>query len=465
VSLPLRTRLVLLHVTLLAVILAALFAFLVVRLRADLVGGMDESLSSRVAQIALGLRGGGEGEFQDVSGASLRGLPRGESAAQLLGPGGVLLETSGDPEAAGRPLVTGDALRRVLAGGTVRTTISLGSDAEAFRVLAAPIGRPGGTQAIVVATSLDTVDASVRRLEALLLFAGPAALLAAGVGGWWLARRALQPVARMTGEAAEIGVHRLDERIEVPDTADEVARLAETLNAMLDRLERGVAEQRRFAADASHELRSPLAVMAAEIDVSLRKGDLPPEAREILASAREEVAWMTRIVEDLLTLARIDEGRLDLVRAPVDLREVAGAVASKFATVAERRGVRVDAGGAPAVVAGDRERLEQVVANLVDNAVKFSGADSTVHIRSWRDGDEAGLTVSDGGPGISAEALPRVFDRFFRVDPARSRSDGGSGLGLAICREIVDAHGGRIRAASAPGSGSSFTLSLAAARD
>jgi heavy metal sensor kinase len=463
VSLPLRTRLVVLHVTLLAVILAALFTFLVVRLRADLVGGLDDSLSSRVAQIALGLRGGGEGEFRDVSGASLRGLPRGESAAQLLGPGGVVLESSGDPEAGGRPLVSGDSLRRVLEGSTVRLTVHLGPEDEGFRVLAAPIRRQGGTEAIVVATSMEAVDASTRRLEALLLLAGPAALLAAGLGGWWLARRALQPVARMTGEAAEIGVHRLDERIEVPDTADEVARLAETLNAMLDRLERGVEERRRFAADASHELRSPLAVMAAEIDVSLRSPNLPDEAREVLASAGEEVARMTRIVEDLLTLARIDEGRLDLVRGPVDLRAVAEAVATKFATVAERRGIRVDAGGEEALVAGDRERLEQVVVNLVDNAVKFSGSGSTVRIRAWSDGDGAGLSVADGGPGIPADALPRVFDRFFRVDAARSRDGGGSGLGLAICREIVEAHGGRIRAASTPGAGSTFTLTLTAA--
>lgn len=460
-SLPLRTRLVVLHVTLLALILAALFTFLVVRLRSDLVGGIDDSLQSRAAQIALGLRGSGEGEFRDVSGASLRGLPRGESAAQLLGPGGAVLESSGDP-AADHPLVRAPVIGRALAGATVRQTMRLGKDRETFRVLAVPIRRPGGVQAIVVATSMEGVDASVRRLEALLLVAGPAALLAAGAGGWWLARRALLPVSRMTAEASEIGVHRLDERIEVPDTADEVGRLAETLNAMLERLERGVQERRRFVADASHELRSPLAVMTAEIDVSLRSSTLPPEAREVLGSAGEEVARMTHIVEDLLTLARIDEGRLDLARGPVDLRALAEAVATKLDPVAERRGIRVEAGGDAAVVSGDHQRLEQVVANLVDNAMKFSGPGATVQILAWRNGTEAGLSVADTGAGIPAEALPRVFDRFYRVDPSRSRAQGGSGLGLAICREIVEAHGGRIHATSAPGAGSTFTLSMAA---
>jgi heavy metal sensor kinase len=463
VSLPLRTRLVVLHVSLLALILGALFAFLVVRLRTDLVQGLDGSLATRAAQIALGLRGGGEGEFRDVSGTSLRGLPRGESAAQLIGPAGAVLETSGDPDAAGTRLIGAPDLRRVLDGSSVQTSIVLGPDREQFRVLAAPIVRPSGTEAIVVASSMESVNSSVRRLEALLIVAGPAALLAAGAGGWWLARRALRPVARMTDEAAEIGMHRLDERIDVPETSDEVARLAETLNAMLDRLEQGVEERRRFTADASHELRSPLAVMAAEIDVALRSPDLQPEAREVLTSAREEVDRMSATVEDLLTLARIDEGRLDLVRAPVDLRSLADSVAGKFATVAERRGIRLESGGDEVVVPGDRERLEQVVSNLVDNAMKFSGPGSAVRLQTWRDGGEAGLVVADGGPGIPPDQLPRVFDRFYRVDPARSRNGGGSGLGLAICREIVEAHGGRLRATSTLGAGSTFTISLATA--
>jgi two-component system sensor histidine kinase BaeS len=205
--------------------------------------------------------------------------------------------------------------------------------------------------------------------------------------------------------------------------------------------------------------------MGAEIDVTLRSPDLQPEAREVLASAREEVDRMTGIVEDLLTLARVDEGRLDLQRVPVDLHRVAETVAVKFATVARGQGVRLDTEGVPAVVDGDRARLEQVVANLVDNAVKFSTAGSTVRISSWREGREAGLTITDGGPGIPPEALPRVFDRFFRVDASRSRNGGGSGLGLAICREIVDAHGGHLRAASTPGTGSTFTISLAASGD
>jgi heavy metal sensor kinase len=459
VRLPIRARLVVLHVSLLAVILAALFTFLVLRLRSDLVAGIDESLSSRAAQIALGLRGSGEGEFQDVSGAALRGLPRGESAAQLLSSGGAVLESSGD-ESARRPLLGPRDLHRVLSGARVRGTVSPPPEGEQLRVLAVGDHRPGTTRVVVVATSLEEVDRSVARLELLLLVAGPAALLAAGLGGWLLARRALLPVSRMTQEAAEIGVHRLDERIEVPGTADEVARLATTLNDMLDRLQRGAEERRRFVADASHELRTPLAVMATELDVSLRSAELSADAKEVLASAREEVGRMSRVVEDLLTLARIDEGRLELARRPVSLPAVAGDVVGKLSTFAAERGIVVRVEGGAAVVRGDPERLEQVLTNLVENAVKYSPDGTTVLVRTWGNGSEAGLSVSDAGPGIPAAAVPRVFDRFYRVDAARSRAEGGSGLGLAICREIVEAHGGRIWVESAPGKGSTFSLLL-----
>ena len=462
-SLPIRVRLVVLHVSLLAVILAALFTFLAVRLRSDLVAGIDASLSSRAAQIALTLRNPG-GEFRDVSGAALRGLPRGESAAQLLSSRGTVIDATGD-SAALRPLLDARDLRRALSGERVRGTVSTRPEGEPFRVLAVGLRRAGTTRVVVVATALDEVDRSVTRLELLLLVAGPAALLAAGLGGWFLARRALLPVARMTEEAAEIGVHRLDERIEVPATADEVARLATTLNHMLDRLQRGAEERRRFVADASHELRTPLAVMATELDVSLRSAELSPDARDVLVSAREEVGRMSRVVEDLLTLARIDEGRLELAGRPVALHAIADDVAGKLSTIAADRSIGIRVDGEPAVVWGDRARLDQVLTNLVENAVKFSPDGTTVFVRTWGNGSEAGLSVTDAGPGIPPAAVPRVFDRFYRVDAARSRAEGGSGLGLAICREIVEAHGGRIWVESAPGKGSTFSLLLPAPAD
>ena len=477
-NLPIRVRLTAWYVALLAVILAALGAFLVVRLRADLVRGVDQSLATRAAQIALGLEGGSrgsgqsgagdgaggigcEGEFQDVSDASLVGLPQGESGAQLLSLDGVVNETSGDPVAE-HPLLTSSETTRVFAGHLLRKSITTGGDNESFRILAVRLPSSTCTAVLVVATSLDDVRDSVDELLLLLLIAGPVALVAAGGGGWWLARRALRPVSLMTREAEELSVSRLDERIEVPRTADELQRLASTLNDLLDRLQGLLLEKRRFVADASHELRTPLAAMRAELDVSLRSTDLDTRSREVLESTDEEVVRMHRIVENLLTLARIDEGQLPLLREPVDLREAGTNVLVSLSSLIEAKHLRVDLQGEPIVVDGDRARLEQVLVNLVGNAVTFSPPDGVVTVSLARDGASVVCTVTDMGPGIDAALLPHVFDRFVRGDPART-GDGGSGLGLAICREIVAAHGGRIWVDSRPGRGAAFSFSLPAA--
>jgi signal transduction histidine kinase len=232
---------------------------------------------------------------------------------------------------------------------------------------------------------------------------------------------------------------------------------------MLDRLDRGLAERKRLVADASHELRTPLAVMRSELDVALAYDDLEPPAAEVLASAREEVETMTRTVENLLTLARVDEGRLELLRQPLELRRIVDEVAADIGPIAADRGITVRASGEPAEVSADRDRLRQVVANFVDNAVKYSHHGDEVRIATWRENGEAGVTVADDGVGLPAHALSVVFDRFYRVDDARVREQGGSGLGLAICREIAVAHGGRVWAESEPGRGARFSLALPAA--
>ncbi|MEA2350520.1 MAG: two-component system, OmpR family, sensor kinase, partial [Thermoleophilaceae bacterium] len=201
----------------------------------------------------------------------------------------------------------------------------------------------------------------------------------------------------------------------------------------------------------------------SELDVALDYEALEPDARAVLSSAREEVARMTRTVENLLTLARADEGRLDLLRRPFALRAVVDEVAADLGPIAGEKGVTLVAAGDDAVVDADRDRIRQVVANLVDNAVKYSPPGGVVRTEAWREDGEAGLRVSDDGLGIPADALPHVFDRFYRVDSTRVRASGGSGLGLAICHEIVTAHGGRIWAESDEGHGSRFSLTLPAA--
>ena len=458
-SIPIRARLTIWYVALLGVILTAIGAFVVIRLHADLIGGVDQGLDARVAQISLGFQGGGEGEFQDVSDASLVGLHQSESAAQLLGTDGTVLESTGDPIAQ-RPLLSAEDLARVAGGERVRESLVTGADGESFRILALRLPPREGGDVIVVATSLDEVDASVHRLLVLLLIAGPAALAAAGAGGWFLARTALAPVASMTREASEIGMARLDERIEVPRTTDELSRLATTLNAMLDRLQRGVDEKRRFVADASHDLRTPLAVMRSELDVSLRSPDLTPGAQEALSSAREEVERMTRIVDNLLILARIDEGGLELLREPVDLRALVDGVADSMSSLAAERGLDVEVEGEAGEVSVDGMRVEQVVTNLLSNAVRYADAGSGVGVSVWRTPTEAGVTVRDHGPGVPKELLPKIFERFVKADAPRSDSGGGSGLGLAICREIVEAHGGRVWVDSTLGNGSEFSFAI-----
>jgi signal transduction histidine kinase len=221
-----------------------------------------------------------------------------------------------------------------------------------------------------------------------------------------------------------------------------------------------VADKRRLVADASHELRTPLAVMRTELDVSLRGDGLPPEAREVLDSVRDEVDSMTRTVDNLLTLAHADEGRLVLLRTRVDLLAAVEAAERPLRALAADKQIRLLVTGEPWEAEADPERLRQAFTNLMENAIKFTPSGGEVRVTVWGSEREVGVTVADDGPGIPEDARARVFDRFYRVDSARARDAGGSGLGLAICREIARAHGGRIWVEDRDGGGSAFTLAL-----
>jgi heavy metal sensor kinase len=452
--LPVRARLTAWYVLLLAVILATLGSFLLLRLRADLVAEVDQALDAQAAGVLADDDG-----LAVISGRRIAGLPPGETAAELLSPTGQVRERAGS--APDQSLLTPAMLQQVLAGHQLRAEVRAGPAGTRYRVLALRRTGRGAKTALVVAAPLADVDASVDRLRLLLLVAGPFALALAGGGGWLLTRAALRPVDRMTEQAGAIGANRLGDRVSVPDAADELTRLARTLNGMLERIQHAVVEQRRFVADASHELRTPLAVMRAELEVALRTRGPAGDTREVLDSTAEEVARMSKIVDDLLTLAHRDDNRLELLLEPVDLGEVAARVAAQLRPLAEEAGVQLEVEApAGAAVVADQTRLTRVVTNLVDNAVEYTGRGGSVRVRVWEEVDGAGLAVTDTGPGIAPEHLPLIFDRFYRLDPARTRTRGGSGLGLAICRELVEAHGGRIWAESAPGAGSTFTLTL-----
>lgn len=451
--LPIRVRLTAWYAVLLAVIIVALGTFVVLRLRSELRTTIDREVRASTTQIAIGYRAEGAKDFRDVSQTV---LPRGHSAAQVLDPRGRVLVTHGDRVAA-EPMVGKRARADALAGKPSLMTVTL--DKQRFRAMASPVRRAGQTHVLVVAESLEEADSAAHRVLVLLLLAGPAALLATAAGGWLLARKALLPVQRMTSNAEEIGIDRLHERIAVPRTADELNHLAVTLNAMLDRLERGVKERHRLVADASHELRTPLAAMRSEIDVSLRADNLAPEASAVLESAREEVDKMTRTVDNLLTLARVDEGRLGLLTRELDLREEVEAAIGPLRALADSKHLQLEVGGDFCAARADPQRLHQVLTNLIENAIKFVEPGGQVRVSTWQHNGEVGVTVTDNGPGIAPHALGRIFDRFYRADDDRRRGD-GSGLGLAIAREIATAHGGRVWVVSEQGEGSEFSLSL-----
>jgi heavy metal sensor kinase len=459
VRLPIRARMTAWYVVLLAAIIVAVGAFLVLRLRSDLTEAVDRTLHPAAAQIADGYRAEGAPEAVDVARSVLTGE---RPAVQILDPTGRVAVSVGDPVARAPMLTRADAAA-VLRGGELTRTVELGRADQRFRLVARPTVRRGHRQVAVAAESMATVDRSVRRVLVLLLIAGPAALLATALGGWWLARRALRPIDRMTARAAAIDLDRIDDRLVVPRTGDEVAHLATTLNAMLDRIGQGIEEQHRLVADASHELRTPLAAMRSEIDVSLRADDLPPAARRVLESAREEVDRMTRTVDDLLVLASLDEGRLELLAEPLDLHDVVTHAVASLDPLARTRGISLSVDGPAAMAVGDADRLGHAVRNLVENAIKFSPEGGEVVATTWAADGEVGVTVRDQGPGVAPEVRERIFDRFFRADPARTRSTGGGGLGLAISREIALAHAGRVWVDDAGTKGSAFSLAVEAA--
>ncbi len=435
---PIRVRMTAWYVAVLALVLVAVGAFVIVRLRADLTDATDRSLRPAVQQIAVGYRNEGLPEFRDTSRTVLSGE---RAASQVLDTSGRVIASFGDPVSR-RPML-GD-------GATVQLG---GAD---FRVASQTVTRGGARRVVVAASSLAPVDRSVRRVLVLLLIALPVALLIAAAAGWWLARRALAPIDRMTSMAEGIGPDALGERVAVPSSADELSHLATTLNTMLDRIQAGVEDQKRLVADTSHELRTPLAAMRAELDVSLREDEVSPAARRVLESTREEVDRISATVDDLLVLARADEVGLAAVHERVDLRELAAAAAAPFGTLARARGVTLRFEGTPAPALGDPESLRHALHNLVDNAVKFTPGGGAVVIRSGRSNGVAQVAVIDEGPGIPTDLRDRVFDRFFRADPARTR--GGSGLGLSIVSEVARAHGGRVTVGSHAPCGSVFTF-------
>jgi signal transduction histidine kinase len=287
-------------------------------------------------------------------------------------------------------------------------------------------------------------------------------MLAIGTAaGLFLAGRALGPIDRITRTAQAIGAGNLQGRLGLAPRADEVGRLAATFDGMLDRLERAFAQQRQFVADASHEMRTPLAIIRSDLDILRRRPRSVAEHEEFERGLDEEIARLSALVEDLLTLARADSGQAELASEFVYLDALVAAVAAAVGRLAEAKGVALEMClERDVAVMGDPARLHQLALNLLGNAVKYTPAGGHVRVTVGARDGAARLEVADSGVGIPTEDLPRVFDRFYRADEARSRAAGGVGLGLAIARWCAEAHGGQIAVQSRPGAGSVFTVSL-----
>jgi signal transduction histidine kinase len=374
-------------------------------------------------------------------------VPRGENnLAQVVDASGVIV-------AASKNVADDPRISRVVPpnGRTVVRTVNYSEDEHPLRVAARQVSARGNSYVVYVASSLGPVSRSTDSLERLLAFGLPLLALLAGVLAWIAVSLALRPVEAIRREVEAIGGQDLHRRVPDPPVADEIGRLADTMNEMLSRLEAATDRQRRFVADASHELRSPLTGIRTELEVDLaypERVDWPSVSREIL----DDTVQLQRLVDDLLLLAAIDQSPDASRREPVDLDEI---------VLAEARRARMRSGVAiqtvsvsGAQVDGDAEQLIRVVRNLLDNATRYAATGVVVTLAE-SDG-AAVLTVSDDGPGVPDDERERIFERFARHDPDRSRSAGGPGLGLAICREIVTDHGGSI--VLEPGPGTRFTV-------
>jgi heavy metal sensor kinase len=313
---------------------------------------------------------------------------------------------------------------------------------------------------LIVGRSIAVEDNQVRHLIWILAGTGLGVLLVGLAGGWLLVDRALRPIVAMSATAEAVSGSNLSQRIDVEETESELGPLARVLNRMLERLEAAFEQQKSFTADASHELRTPLAVICSQAELALSRQRTAEEYREALVTCASASQRMRSLVDDLLTLARADAGMLSLQPAPIDLRACVEECAGMIQPLAAERGIEIGLDLAAVACTGDRQRLSQVVTNLLSNAIRYNREEGRVDVRLAVEGQEAVLAVADTGVGVSEEERVLLFKRFHRVDKARSRDLGGSGLGLAICRSLVDAHGGTLECESRPGVGSTFTVRL-----
>jgi len=450
---PIRLRVAAAFALAMAVVLVLTGSILYVRLGQHLALAIDNQLQVRAQDL---------GVIVSEPGASLgstggiRFFELGESYSQLLDGDGRVIEAS--PRLGNKSLLTADELRRALEGSIFTNRDSVPGLDEPSRILAAPIVLNEELLVLAVGQTREERAETLRSLRNELLVAGPLALVLATVAGYLLAGLALRPVDSMRRRAASISAETPGERLPVPSTGDEIERLGRTLNEMLERLEAALQREREFVADAGHELRTPLALLRTELELALRHGGSPEELRMALRSSSEEVDRLVQLAEDLLLIARTEEGRLALRTETLDGAELLQSVARRFEWRAQESGRRLTAVPETSSLefVADRIRLEQALGNLVENALRYGAGD--VELSALTADGVVELHVTDQGAGFPPEFLERAFERFTRPDAARPR--GGTGLGLSIVRVIAEAHGGTAHAANRENGGSDVWIAL-----
>ncbi|RPF28026.1 signal transduction histidine kinase [Georgenia muralis] len=449
-----RARSTLAATLVVALALAAASAALVVLLQRSLVAGIDAAVTTRAEEIAdlvpaAGLDRADPGAVEALT-VAVAAASAQDSVVQVLAPDGRVMASSEDidGEAALSPA-------HPAPGELVRQDRRTPVDDDRFRLVVTAADTDAGVYTVVVGQSLGAVEDSVQAVTALVAVGYPILLVVVGAATSWFVGRSLRPVEAIRAKVAGIGGRELTERVPVPAARDEVARLAVTMNQMLDRLEAAQRSQRQFVADASHELRSPIATLKAAAEIALAHPDqADADPASVAAGTLAETSRLERLVNDLLLLARADERGLHPDRHEVDLDDLLTAEATRLrATTALHVTSRIHA----VRVLGDAHQLAQALRNLVDNAGRHATAE--VGLTLTRDGAHAVIEVSDDGPGIPQADRERVFDRFVRLDDSRQRARGGSGLGLAIVREIATAHRGTVAVVDGP-AGATLRLTL-----
>lgn len=434
--LPIRFRLTLGFAGAMALLLAGGGIALHVLLHRSLDGEISRALAARSGDVQALISQADEGLSQ-----SRRSLitERGESIAQVLDDRGQVFDAT--PGLRDAPLLNRDQLRRAEQGRLIVDRLTLPQENDAHvRLLAEPFSAQGQRLVVVVGAALDERDETLRQLALLLMVGGPIALLLASFVGYGVAAAAFRPVEAMRQRAERISGREPGGRLPLASSRDEVHRLGETLNAMLERIDTAMTRERAFVSDASHELRTPLAILKGELELARRPGRSAEELRAAVDSAAEETDRLVQLSEDLLVIARLDQGRLPVRPERVVVSRLLADVAQRFTLRAAEAGraLRIDA-PTEHVVEADPLRLEQALGNLIENALRHGAGD--ISLTSVRAGSMIELHVGDAGTGFPADFLPVAFERFTRSDAARGR--GGAGLGLAIVDAIARAHGGQ----------------------